>query len=267
MKNIHILPTEKPSILYAKDDNYKLANSTMAMDWYISSAGYKPYNIYITSDEEIKEGDWCLPFFNGIVDTVTDQQEVYKVKNGDSYYEDKKIILTTDQDLIKDGVQAIDDEFLEWFVKNPSCEEVEVKWVKTPDGIFYHKDNVPYGYYKVIIPQEESKLTNTINKDELGIPKGSLTELIGVNKQETLEGLISEYHSIAYEKLVKGLTEQETTADYIDRHIVEAMVEVAKQKMYSEEEVIEILNEFSIACYSPIEKFEIPEWFEKYKKK
>jgi hypothetical protein len=36
-----------------------------------------------------------------------------------------KIILTTDQDLIKDGVQAIDDEFLEWFVKNPSCEEVE----------------------------------------------------------------------------------------------------------------------------------------------
>jgi hypothetical protein len=39
----------------------------------------------------------------------------------------KKIILTTDQDLIKDGVQAIDDEFLEWFVKNPSCEEVEIK--------------------------------------------------------------------------------------------------------------------------------------------
>jgi hypothetical protein len=23
-------------------------------------------------------------------------------------------------------VQAINDEFLEWFVKNPSCEEVEV---------------------------------------------------------------------------------------------------------------------------------------------
>jgi hypothetical protein len=38
----------------------------------------------------------------------------------------KKIILTTDQDLIADGVQAIDDTFLEWFVKNPSCEKVEV---------------------------------------------------------------------------------------------------------------------------------------------
>lgn len=39
----------------------------------------------------------------------------------------KKIILTTDQDLIKDGVQAIDDEFLEWFVANPSCKFVEVQ--------------------------------------------------------------------------------------------------------------------------------------------
>jgi hypothetical protein len=30
----------------------------------------------------------------------------------------QKIILTTDLDLIKDGVQSIDNEFLEWFVKN-----------------------------------------------------------------------------------------------------------------------------------------------------
>ena len=27
----------------------------------------------------------------------------------------KKIILTTDDDIINDGVQSIDDEFLEWF--------------------------------------------------------------------------------------------------------------------------------------------------------
>jgi hypothetical protein len=39
---------------------------------------------------------------------------------------ESKIILTTDQNLIKERVQAINDEFLEWFVKNPSCEEVEV---------------------------------------------------------------------------------------------------------------------------------------------
>lgn len=264
MKNLHIIPTNDPSKLIKNNLGYGIVSDAWKQfDIDLIQAQFQ--NIYITSSEEIKGGDWVFDIFKNacpVIRQLKTEEEVLGVQKTEF-----KIILTDNKDLIKDGVQAIDDEFLEWFVKNPSCEEVEVKWVKTPDGIFYHKDNVPYGYYKVIIPQEESKLTNTINKDELGIPKGSLTELIGVNKQETLEGLISEYHSIAYEKLVKGLTEQETTADYIDRHIVEAMVEVAKQKMYSEEEVIEILNEFSIACYSPIEKFEIPEWFEKYKKK
>jgi hypothetical protein len=30
----------------------------------------------------------------------------------------KKIILTTDSKLIKDGLQDIDDDFLEWFLNN-----------------------------------------------------------------------------------------------------------------------------------------------------
>ena len=63
-KNIHILRTDRPSKLYGKDDKYKLDNSTIAIDWYISSAGYEPQYIYIISDEEIKEGDWCLDKFN-----------------------------------------------------------------------------------------------------------------------------------------------------------------------------------------------------------
>ena len=66
----------------------------------------------------------------------------------------KKIILTTDQDLIKDGVQAIEDEFLEWFVKNPSCEKIEVE--KAPyDGT---KSISKYwgGEYKITIPSEET---------------------------------------------------------------------------------------------------------------
>jgi hypothetical protein len=64
-----------------------------------------------------------------------------------------KVILTTNKLLIKDGVQAIPDEFLEWFVKNPSCEEVEVKQSIYP--INTHK----FGQtkYKIIIPKEEPK--------------------------------------------------------------------------------------------------------------
>jgi hypothetical protein len=76
-------------------------------------------HIYITSDEEIKEEDWFY---------LDDAKIIAKYINVKPVKEAKKIILTTDQDLIKDGVQAIDDEFLEWFVKNPSCESVEVSY-------------------------------------------------------------------------------------------------------------------------------------------
>jgi hypothetical protein len=62
-----------------------------------------------------------------------------------------KIILTTDPNLIKEGVQAIDDEFLEWFVKNPSCEEVEVeKTFVTNSGLGYQEYAVLDSNFKVI---------------------------------------------------------------------------------------------------------------------
>ena len=86
--------------------------------------------LFITSDEEIKEGDWCInlnsPYKHKELCRIDNQIELerYAKKIGNNC---KKIILTTDQDLIADGVQAIDDEFLEWFVKNPSCESVEVR--------------------------------------------------------------------------------------------------------------------------------------------
>jgi hypothetical protein len=61
--------------------------------------------------------------------------------------------MTTDRDLIRDCVQAIDDEFLEWFIKNPSCEGVEVQ------------DCV--NYYKILIPQEKPKQERMYNDDDM----------------------------------------------------------------------------------------------------
>ena len=112
MKNIHILPTNKPSRFQkTKHDNFFLASK---IELYTDCIAQ---HIYITSDEQAKQGDWgYIPFQGGDVKLV-----------GKYFADDwKKIILTTDQDLINDGVQAIDDEFLEWFVKNPSCEEVKI---------------------------------------------------------------------------------------------------------------------------------------------
>jgi hypothetical protein len=59
-----------------------------------------------------------------------------------------EIILTTDDRLIADGVQAIDDEILEWFVKNPSCEYVNFISYGNVKGT---KD------YELIIPPDEAK--------------------------------------------------------------------------------------------------------------
>jgi len=99
-------------------------------------------NIYITSDEEITE------FQNNI--WVYNNGKVWLWQNTMALISNnkpRKIILTTDQDLIKDGVQSIDDTFLEWFVKNPSCEEVEVE-------LFPKFSNKLYG---IILPKEEPK--------------------------------------------------------------------------------------------------------------
>jgi len=105
-------------------------------------------NIYITSDEEIKEGDYYITPNDTVLKALGPM-----LINVEDY---KKIILTTDFRLASD-VQKIDDEFLEWFVKNPSCESVDVE--HAPDGVFYYKDkdDIPYGCYKILIPKEEPK--------------------------------------------------------------------------------------------------------------
>jgi len=141
MKNIHLLPTDKPGRLQkTKHNNFFLANRT----------GYEytdctAQHIYITSDEEIKEEDWVISIEGIWKNTIT---KIVGEPITDVW---KKIILTTDPDLIKDGVQAIDDEFLEWFVKNPSCEWVEVKKRYSDFTVD------PFVGYKIIIPKVEPK--------------------------------------------------------------------------------------------------------------
>jgi len=118
-------------------------------------------NIYITSDEEIKEGDWLL-----IIDDFETYVHKHKGDNLPTTYH-KKIILTTDElyvhnDLIPKEyntfpkyIQKIDDEFLEWFVTNQGCEGVEIeKQYITPLGDIVETcyDNERLNY-KIIIPK------------------------------------------------------------------------------------------------------------------
>jgi hypothetical protein len=162
MKNIHLLPTDEPSRLMIDTIENKLYLQPIL---HKKTINVLPQHIYITSDEEIKEGDWCLCSEELVHKVVEIKSNIGIIRFQDGVTEVlnacKKIILTTDQELIEEGIQAIDDEFLEWFVKNPSCEKVEVEHFGTCCGnqsitqcINCKKYNP---VYRIIIPQEDSK--------------------------------------------------------------------------------------------------------------
>jgi hypothetical protein len=143
-----MLPTDKPSRLHFDSKFFLSTNPQISRK--INSI-VEGRNIYITSDEKIKEGDYVYRD-SGIVFKMTQELlEYYESRKDKDTHKRYKIILTTDQDLIKDDVRAINDTFLEWFVKNTSCESVEVdSWSDDLDGYWLKK-------YKIIIPSEEPK--------------------------------------------------------------------------------------------------------------
>ena len=211
MKNIHVIQTDKPSRLFIGRYRKELFLCYKPTS-NIFIAGQNQH-IYITSDEEIKDKCYVLSqisigalYLDGVINTASMLAE----------RQWKKIILTTDQDLINNGVQAIDDEFLEWFVKNPNCEEVEVK-LKTKQLVKpYDVYNEFVSYYKIIIPKEEPK-------------------------QETLE----ESKDLSYYKT-------NAEEDYLSvpisvlRYI--SQLEQQAERMYSEEEVKKIMALTWIIC-------------------
>ena len=137
MKNIHIIPADKSRLYIHKGKLYD-HQKTMHMH----DGKQIPQDIYITSlNEDINENDYIITKDGRLVQV---SYLLSKDLEGGS-----KVILTTDQDLIKDGVQDIDDKFLEWFIKNPSCEEVKI--LRCPIEGLYTID------LRKLIPKEEHK--------------------------------------------------------------------------------------------------------------
>jgi hypothetical protein len=234
-------------------------------------------NVYITSNEEIKEGDLVI---ESDLEIIT-QAKFHYLEGLKGQFIDgihincwKKIILTTDQDLIADGIQSIDDEFLEWFVKNPSCEEVEVKHFGTCCGnqsitqcINCEKYNP---IYKNIIPQEESKQDPTLENAKL-----ALREYILANKEkvtEDLQEMREKSDSGRDETLEEAAkrTYQKGLQDDIDLSFYDGVrlgANYQAERMYSEEELKNAI-EISVAKALGVMSFTInEESFEQFKKK
>lgn len=223
-KNLYLLNTINLSRLqYDKDGKLYLSKEHRVFSDCINK------NIYITSDDEIRDC-WVLSTYNNEVYFLEGDYGIQPIV--------KKVILTTDQYLIKNGVQAIDDEFLEWFVKNHSCEYVDIESTK----YFENHPELQWNpitewlCYGIIIPQSEHKQDSSYN--------------------QTL-------YDYLYDEL--GVVALDTNMQEIER-IVLAKADIKGQldKMYSEEEVISLLSKLKFTKYNSLS---VKKWFEKFKNK
>jgi hypothetical protein len=267
MKNIHLILTEKPSRLQINKYN-KLFLSLEPREY----SDCVNQNIHITFDEKPKQGEWSL-YQNKIHKCIEDII-------GDEF---KKIILTTDQDLIKEGVQAIPDEFLDWFIENPSCEKVDFRLLAK-----LNKSTKKYeDFWEIFIPEEEPKfedsIENSVNimsiansmfgKKEEPKPvwkqiiedcggKEAFMEAAGLKpKQETLE-------EFAKQEAIKQYSE-DTFGNLIVRKSIEKGAKWQQEqdnKLYSEEDLINAFNEGQ-ALNVRGKLIQGKEWFEQFKNK
>lgn len=260
MKNIHVLPTDKPSNGYILGkcikelSDVKIGQFTKTYYLMFDEEYFQPHNIYITSNEEIKKGDFTLSPINAIV-----KCECEKSKKSIKWDNCKKIILTDNQDLIKYGVQAIDDEFLEWFVKNPSCEWIEVNdWLDDKGNIAFNGKL----RYQIIIPKEEPKQVGQVTEkgiiDTIGNCANCGVEFhihkdVTEYKQETLEEAAERFTEVWFKN--NAFTKELFIAG------AKWQQEQDKNK-YSEEEVLDILFTMSVDNPNNITK-----WFEQFKNK
>ena len=242
MKNIFLLATNEPSRLWMNTITDKLELSK-------NSDTFNAKNIYITFDGEIKENEWVIS--NGEMTKASP-----KIVNSQGLLNRKawkKVILTTDPTLIADGIQAIDDTFLEWFVKNPSCESVKVERLDT-----FKKTNEVYvdeiaggnyyeiiKQYKIIIPKEEPKPLDNLDErfkrdmsmivmplDNKNIPEEPLEEATETEIYLAINQIIA-----GGKDLIKGhVVSRGHAIDYAFDIALKSTKQQA-ERMYSEEEL------------------------------
>ena len=251
MKNVHILPTNKPSRLVKIYNDVNRETFTLKLDAEVNDSFKEYVNIYIISDEETKKGDWVL---NPIYKTV------YKwIKNSDIYFDRidaKKIILTTDDQLIKDGVQAIDEEFLKWVVKNPSCDFIRT--LKVP-----YFDESSHSYL-LAIPKEE-------HKQELSLKIND--EFLDTTSKEILYALMEEFDNLVTENSSEETLEEAAERLYpgvdrqVDRMLFINGAKWQQERMYNEEEVHTIIESYQNNVENNPNHITYDKWFEQFKKK
>ena len=246
MKNIHLIPTDKPSRLHYSGNNKDLLLSKEPISFRTFERS--PQNIYITSsDEEIKFYDY-----------ITDGYKVWQWEDDSSLLGRKKVILTTDKYLIKDGVLAIDDEFLEWFVKNPSCEEVETIYgLFNPMGRQVDPMNLGQNHsqcvwkYKIIIPKE-TKLIHQQIIDAVG-GEDRFRKICKIEpKQETLEEAAERLYPVNNTGSMFMPNRDELNNSYKQEGFIDGYNKAKEERKQETLDDIEIISKQRIHKYRPM---------------
>lgn len=304
MKNLYLIPAEK----LIKNTGDLVKDQHGYMHFFTKNDG-KEYgktttilNICIANDETPKVGDWVI-YTKGVLhcQRMDYEEDLANIE----IYGGLKITLTTDTQLIKDGVQAIDDEFLEWFVKNPSCEEVEIgKILQVRHGVsWYDLPNQKQGnesesiyrtIHKIIIPKKitfcpicNDELMHQVNSTNLNCvrcgetikeepkQKTSVTDdlkdiLAHVTKMNDRHKKQETLEEIA-ERLVKKHPDfkAEGLSEYQNgkfNGIIEG-IKYQQERSYSEEEILDIAKQAYSMGRSNYTIKAFNEWFEQFKKK
>jgi hypothetical protein len=192
MKNIFLIPTENSSRLSIKDGILILHRQ----QWRKGTQ-----NLHITSDSKFVRDEY-------ITDGIEVMKATPKLVDAQGLVDSrdwKKILMTTDPELIKDGVYPIGEEFLKWFVENSTCFKVEVVYgLFNPMGRQVDPNDLGQNHskcvwkYKIITTKEEQKqhIVDMMKGDEeLG-----LYDIFNDEKREGVKRVIHQH------KVLKGLS-------------------------------------------------------------
>ena len=149
---VHLLPTYKTDGTLWKTTSGQLIHTHVSGEY---KEKYQPFSLYITTDDEIKEGNWCLFFWDGMKDgelgQVGSEPQQYLPSKGHTLNRNlRKIIATTDPELV---VKAVDirevqgqmmeghyhkelpkpsKEFIEEYCRVGGIDEVDVEYEEVP---------------------------------------------------------------------------------------------------------------------------------------
>lgn len=186
MKNIFLLPTNKPSWLSSSIKGLFLQN-TCYTSKVSKSFGLTNKHLYIVSDnEKIVKGDWVLHLTT---------KNISKVSEDGSYYgEWKKIILSTDLDAIEDGVHEIPKSFIATYVllQNDYIGEVINRVEITKDVLYDNGTDDTFNVkvkiqYIISIPSDESKKIITYTEDEVWSLVNKLNNTLNIGSDLSIE--------------------------------------------------------------------------------